>query len=157
MKKTIFLLILILPLFVSGASQNFTDNGDGTIKDNVTGLVWQKCSAGQTNDSACSGTEVVKVWKTALSYCEDLVLGGRSDWRLPNIRELLSIVDEFKSNPSINTVYFPATLSSGYWSSSIYVHYTSDAWCVDFSSGHSFHRQVWLEYQKVRCVAGGLN
>ncbi|WP_255498810.1 DUF1566 domain-containing protein [Dysgonomonas sp. ZJ709] len=60
----------------------FIDNGDGTITDNATGLMWQKA------DDA-----VARDWKESLEYAENLVLGGHSDWRLPDAKELQSIVD----------------------------------------------------------------
>jgi hypothetical protein len=61
---------------------DFTDNGDGTVSDNATGLMWQQNDDGNTRD-----------WEDALSYSENLTLGEHSDWRLPNAKELQSIVD----------------------------------------------------------------
>ena len=61
---------------------SFTDNGDGTITDNATGLMWQQADDGTTRD-----------WENALSYAEGLSLGGYDDWRLPNAKELHSILD----------------------------------------------------------------
>lgn len=72
---------------------SFTDNSDGTITDNVTGLIWQKCSAGQANDSSCTGDQDILTWQEALDYCNGLSLAGYNDWRLPNIKELYSILD----------------------------------------------------------------
>lgn len=78
---------------------DFVDNGDGTISDNATGLMWQ-----QTDD----GTP--KNWETSLSYSENLVLGGFSDWRMPNAKELQSIVDynrspTFTNSPAIDALF----------------------------------------------------
>ncbi len=64
----------------------FKDNGDGTISDYATGLMWQKADDGKARD-----------WKSALAYAEDLKLAGKSDWRLPNAKELQSIVDYSRS------------------------------------------------------------
>jgi len=61
---------------------NFTDNGNSTVSDSATGLMWQQVDDGVTRD-----------WENALSYAEGLSLGGYSDWRLPNAKELQSIVD----------------------------------------------------------------
>jgi hypothetical protein len=102
----------------------FVNNGDGTVTDGGTGLMWQR----QDNGSAYT-------WVNALAYCEGLSLGGQSDWRLPNIKELRSIVDDSRYNPAIDTSVFPGTSSSYYWSSSSYAHYAYDAWQVDFYSG----------------------
>ena len=65
---------------------DFDDNGDGTVTDAATGLTWQQ-------DDHGSGV----VWETALSVCEELELGGQDDWRLPNAKELQSIVDYDRS------------------------------------------------------------
>ena len=69
--------------------QSFTDNGDCTVTDNVTGLIWQ-----QEDD------DVTKTWEEALAYCETLTLAGPTDWRLPDIKELMSIVDNTRNNPA---------------------------------------------------------
>ncbi|MFW5837562.1 MAG: DUF1566 domain-containing protein [Desulfovibrionaceae bacterium] len=69
----------------------FTDNGDGTISDSTTGLVWQK-------DGDTAGQ---KTWENALSYCQALDLGGEEDWRLPDRKELQSIVDYTADDPAI--------------------------------------------------------
>jgi len=61
---------------------NFVDNGDGTIADQATGLVWQKADSGRGMN-----------WEDALSYTENLNLGEYDDWRLPNAKELQSIMD----------------------------------------------------------------
>lgn len=91
---------------VSGApipSRTFVDLNDGTILDNRTGLVWQKCTKGQTWSSAfpdCSvGATIAENWNNALSTCNHLNLAGRI-WRLPNINELRSLID-FASSSAI--------------------------------------------------------
>ncbi|HUT36582.1 MAG TPA: DUF1566 domain-containing protein [Planctomycetota bacterium] len=65
---------------------DFHDNGDGTITDRATGLVWQKADSGKGMN-----------WQDALAYAEGLNLGGHSDWRLPSVKELQSIVDYARS------------------------------------------------------------
>ncbi|QXP63001.1 DUF1566 domain-containing protein [Polaribacter sp. HaHaR_3_91] len=71
---------------------NFIDNGDGTISDTATGLMWQKSDNGIGMD-----------WKTSLSYSENLELANYSDWRLPNAKELQSIVDYSRSPQTTNS------------------------------------------------------
>ncbi len=78
----------------------FFDNGDGTITDSATGLMWQKADDGKVRD-----------WKSALSYAENLQLANYSDWRLPDAKELQSIIDYTKcpdltNSPAIDTAYF---------------------------------------------------
>ncbi|UMB59652.1 DUF1566 domain-containing protein [Lutibacter sp. A80] len=70
----------------------YTDNGDGTISDNATGLMWMQ------DDSATS-----MIWKDALSYAENFEFGGYSDWRLPDAKELQGIVDYTKSPATTNS------------------------------------------------------
>ncbi len=70
----------------------FVDNGDGTISDLATGLMWQMADDGITRD-----------WEDALGYAEDLTLAGYDDWRLPNVKELQSIVDYSRSLQTTNS------------------------------------------------------
>ena len=112
----------------SGLLDHLVINGDGTVTDTASGLMWQQA------------TESGKGWADALSYCEGLSLGGYTGWRLPNIRELKSIRDYGTSNPAIN--------SSGYWSSTTYAYITSGVWGDDVTWAKSF-------YHYVRAVRGG--
>ena len=78
---------------------NFIDNGDGTISDLATGLMWQKSDDGVSRD-----------WQESLAYAENLLLAYNEDWRLPNAKELQSIVDYSKSpqatnSPAINPMF----------------------------------------------------
>ena len=84
---------------VDYGKNNFIDNEDGTISDLSTGLMWQKADDGKGKD-----------WEEALSYAENLELANHSDWRLPNAKELQSIVDYSRSpqttkSPAINPVF----------------------------------------------------
>jgi hypothetical protein len=122
---------------------SYTDNGNGTITDNVTGLIWQKQDDG-----------VIKTWDNAVNYCSNRTLAGQTDWRLPSQIELISIIDNVFYNPSINMTFSPGTSSSYYWSSTTYAYDATFAWLVDFylgSSIYSYRRS--LNY--VRCVRGG--
>ncbi len=87
-------------------TNHFTDNLDGTIKDNLTQLIWQKVP----NASALT-------WEQALTYAEGLSLGNASDWRLPNIKELQSLNNESAVSPSIFSPYFQNLGVKNYWSS----------------------------------------
>jgi hypothetical protein len=136
----------------------YTDNGNGTVTDSATGLIWQKCSNGQ-NATSCSGSTstLTLSWSSAITYCEGLTLGSRSDWRLPNINELGSIIDYTKSSViTIDSTAFPNTQSYFYWSSSTYAQNTNYAWLVDFNYGNlsvnsKTDRNI---YGYVRCVTG---
>ena len=126
-------------------STSYSDNGNETVTDIKTGLVWQKGDDGTTRN-----------WETALSYCEGLSLGGKTDWRLPNIKELSSIVDYTKHTFTIDDAFSTLLNSSsiGYWSSTTYFSSTSYKWGVSFyTSGWSSGGNTNSNY--VRCVRGG--
>lgn len=100
------------PADVLGGAPNpgsYTDNGDGTVTDKVTGLMWQQTVP----------TTVIGTWSSAVAYCPTLTLGGHADWRLPSIAELSSIVDYGVASPgpTINSAVFPGAEAGGYWSS----------------------------------------
>lgn len=137
---------------------SYTDNGDGTVTDNVTGLTWQKCSAGLTNDASCSGTTSLLTWPEALDYCNGLSLAGYDDWRLPNTKELHSIVDTSTGDPAINTAYFPNTPGTAndtsplYWSSTTRADLTSNALNVYFYNGQDELDYAKTSVRSARCV-----
>ena len=113
------------------------------VRDSATGLVWQD------NEAAKS---VKKSWSGAKSYCRDLTLGGHSDWRLPTIKELQSIVDIRKYDPAIKNG-FRNVASYLYWSSSVSVSDSSEAWSVFFDSGRTNSGTKSCKGY-VRCVRG---
>ena len=139
MKRTI-LAATVAALFVfPGVSVpetgRFTVNGDGTVTDNTTALVWQRCSAGLSGADCSEGTVEKMNWEDALSYCDDLILppGGASSWRLPNIKELSSILDMTRYDPAIDTSAFPGTKSGSYLSSSTAAWFNGNTWTVIFT------------------------
>ena len=111
--------------FSDYSDNRYTDNGDGTISDHQTGLMWSKCSYGQTYDAndansdgiICEGSPAFGTWQQAFAWAADSTDHGHSDWRLPNIKELGSIVDFGSAKPAINQNIFPNTASGPYWSS----------------------------------------
>ncbi len=94
----------------------FIDNGDGTITDVSTSLMWQKCYMGQTYNNSTGECEDIPEewgtysWEQALEYCETSNLAGYTDWRLPNRNEMQSLVDYSTTNPAI-----PDLFSIPYW------------------------------------------
>ncbi len=121
---------------------NFTDNDNGTITDNNTGLIWQQGEGG------------LKTWEDAITYCENLSLAEYTDWRLPNRNELNSIIDYEIYDPAIDKNFFPNVYASEYWSSTTSASYSSNAWLVSFNSGYvpNYNKSSSLY---VRCVRAG--
>ena len=91
----------------------FVDNGDGTVTDTFTGLTWQQVAADMNDNQQIDPPDLVS-WCEALTYCENLVLAGDDDWRLPNIRELQSIVD-YGRDPVLDPIF--GTVPAAHWSS----------------------------------------
>ncbi|MBP9890091.1 MAG: DUF1566 domain-containing protein, partial [Leptospiraceae bacterium] len=120
--------------YQTGVTRSYTDNGDGTILDNATGITWQKCSRGQNNDSTCSGTATTTDWSTASSYCNSLSLTGKT-WTLPSLFELATIIDFGGTPKTISSVFFPSTINSFYWTSISSASDTLSAYNFSFGSG----------------------
>jgi hypothetical protein len=123
-----------MPVATPGA--RYVSDSSQTITDIKTGLMWSKCLIGQTG-SSCSGSPTTFTWKNALANADSSNLDGYSDWRLPNIKELSSLVADNCSNPAINNIVFPAQPSSGntVWSSSPYEGSPLNARYITFGTG----------------------
>ena len=150
--------LLILPVLAQTCNtaiksttpnDRYLNNGDGTITDLTTKLMWKRCSEGQLGLECNSGTDVFTAgdpvdfdWDESLQYIENLNssggYAGYSNWRLPNRKELESLVEESCFSPAININQFPNTPNSFYWSSSRYPSNTIFAWGVSFGDGNSF-------------------
>ncbi len=119
----------------SGYGENrFRDAGDGTVVDEATGLIWQKADSRKPMN-----------WTQALAYAESLKLAGRDDWRLPNVKELQTIVDYTKApdatgrsrrGPAIDDVFGLTETESWFWSSTTHVE-NGGAYYVCFGQGFS--------------------
>ena len=115
-------------------ANRFTDHGDGTVTDNCTGLMWQKESS-DVNDDGNIDTSDQLEWCDALAHCAKLTFAGHDDWRLPNVRELQSIVD-YGKDASIDDVFRLPPASLGpfipYLTSTSYILGPEGAWVVMF-------------------------
>lgn len=142
---------------VSGTASNtqtLTDNGDGTVSESPTGLLWQKCLAGQ-NALDCSGTANSIYWSDAITYCENLSFAGRTNWRLPDVNELKNLIVDTQVGPYINLTYFPNMTNSDCWSSTSAFSGPGSAWTVDFSNGFARTRgKTFVVTFGLRCVSG---
>jgi hypothetical protein len=127
----------------------FTDNGDGTVTDNLTGLIWLQ-------DANRNGSTMI--WADALTFCNSLADDGTEltdgsvagQWRLPNVKELQSLIDFGRYNPALPTAHqFSNVQSDHYWSSSTRAGYPVNAWFVYMAVGSLYNgnktdnRYVW--------------
>ena len=127
----------------------FIDNLDGTATDTCTGLMWQKDSGDADGDGESTDDDNLR-WCDALAFCENLVFAGHDDWRLPNVRELQSIVDYGRFSPSIDPVF--DAYSSMYWSSTQHTTFPLSAWGVGFGSGGTDGVLALVGFGYVRAV-----
>ena len=110
----------------------FVDHGDGTVTDTSTGLMWQKDTADVSRDGTIGDEDAIS-WQAALTYCDSLTFAGHDDWRLPNVRELQSIVDYGRFNFAIDPTF--RAMSVYYWSSSTIANFRDYAWTIEFDLG----------------------
>lgn len=115
----------------------FSSSDDGQeVTDQASGLIWRRCAEGMSwNGATCAGSALVFTHEAALIHARSEVAASGKAWRLPNVKELSSLVDRGRINPSIDIAAFPATPSSVFWSSSPYPLITGYAWHVVFSDG----------------------
>jgi hypothetical protein len=151
----------------AGATLAYTDNGDGTITDNNTGLMWEKLS----DDGSVHDKDRTYTWLDAVAVkvaaLNSGTFAGHSDWRVPNAKELKSIVNYQNQNPSVSPAFNTAcaplctvttcscTLSSYHWSSSTWVNFPGAAWFVDFRYGGYEDAYAKTSSISVRAVRGG--
>lgn len=106
---------------------SYTDNGNGTVTDNVTGLMWQKIDAGEST------------WDNAVTRAGSVNTGGYTDWRLPTPTELFSLMNHNNGNPAaMNTTFFPinpAGAAEYWWTSDLYGTDATKIWCVNSGGG----------------------
>ena len=123
---------------------------NGIVTDSKTNLQWQDDYS--DNDD---GRIKNAYWADAISYCEALSLDG-GNWRLPNLNELTSVVDDTETDPATSRVFLHSD-SWSYWSSTTVTNHTINAWVVEFTNGHQYndaYKHV-VTGNDVRCVRDG--
>ena len=105
----------------------YIDNGDGTVTDTITSLMWQQTDGGEMTI------------ENAITYCSTLSLGGYTDWRLPSCHELFSILNHDRANPAIDTIYFTHTQAQYWWSSQRQANDSNKVWVTNSGGGVGNH------------------
>ena len=122
--RKLFLLVSLALISGGVAGAGLLDNGNGTVTDDETGMMWQM--------ETPPGTYT---WQQALEYAEGLTLAGYTDWRLPDRNELQTLVDYSRYEPSVVPLLAAETVSSAYWSSTTHATFPDSAWLLHFSNG----------------------
>lgn len=149
-----------------GVTRSYVDNGDGTITDNRTGLMWEKQSWG---DGSIHSTTFSYAWSDAFTKIATLnatAFAGYSDWRLPNIVELRSLVVPGTFGPTMHPIFdsgctFGCTVTtcsctaSQYWTSTTYAMDPTKAWWVHVGGGGDVHGRDKTTQIDARAVRGG--
>ena len=139
---------------LAATSPPFVDNGDGTVTDTSNGLMWDQCANGLSG-STCTGTAVGYTWSNAFGLVATQNAAnykGYSDWRLPSITELRTLL-KGSTGPIIDTTAFPGTPSYIFWSGT-YASVPSNAWFVNFNNGFIYALNKTNSYY-VRLVRSG--
>ena len=125
--------------YQKGVTRSYTDNGDGTIKDNAMGIIWEQEDDGELRD-----------WNASNEYCKNLTKASLS-WRMPTIDELVYLMDKGKTNPAINDIF--TNVKNAYWSANDYLLSTADdAWTVNSFLGNTNDPDKNTTYY-IRCVS----
>jgi hypothetical protein len=138
-----------LEIGIAWPNPRFTDNEDGTVTDNLTGLIWLKNASCNSFFSGDTTGQNDRSWSDALTAVNSLANGYcgltdgslAGDWRLPNVRELHSLIDFGQTDPALpNGHPFNNVQTTYYWSSTSDVMFPSRAWCVQFLNGHVLYQ-----------------
>ena len=128
------------------------DNGGTTIQDTFTGLMWKRCAEGQ-GDLYCMDPAIASNWQTALQEAADSTFAGYTNWRLPSVKELSSLVEARCIAPAISFSAFRGTPTEPFWSSTSSTANARYAWIVDFDNGRLFTTlKISTETAMVRLV-----
>lgn len=148
-------LLVVLTSLSAQGGQRFQPNAAGDeITDSHTGLVWRRCTEGQNwNGQTCTGTYQAYAFDGALARAQSQADSSGLAWRLPNVKELKSLVKPAVYSPAINTAAFPGTPNTYFWSATPVARDASAAWVVFFIDGFVGTTDVAEEkYGTVRLV-----
>jgi len=141
----------------STPTSQFVSVGE-TVTDNATTLSWMRCAVGQQwNGKSCSGKTQIFDWQAAMALVDKVnakAIAGHSDWRMPMVPELASIVERQCFNPRMNEKVFPGAPSEIFWTSMEKMGADNYAYTLDFGGGAAM-ATVKHQQGAVRLVRGG--
>jgi len=142
MRQVIVSLVIILLAGAAFAGEFRRSNVSETVTDSTNNLMWQ--------DNVAVTSGITYTWADAIAYCENLDLAGFTDWRLPSINELRSIVDYGAYNPTMYSI-FKNVAAKSHWTSTTYNNNTSYAIFMDLRFGYTSGSPKTTSFT-VRCV-----
>jgi len=130
-------------------------SGQRVVTDLRTGLMWKQCVQGRSGAGCATGTDSILTWTEALTAANAENHAGHSDWRLPSLIELRSLIESGCHTPAINTTVFPNASSDAVRSSTTVAPTNNGAWSVFFENGDTFTTAKSPLGERVRLVRGG--
>lgn len=124
----------------------FAVHADGTVTDTRTGLMWKRCVEGLSGTDCATGGTAFNNWSNALTLAANSTYAGYSDWRLPNPKELESLVEYRCMDPAINLTVFPGTPRNWHWTAAPYANASDYAWIGGFYVGGSSYDGRTIPY-----------
>ena len=122
------------------------------LPDHVTGLAWQGCEPGRSGDDCMTGAATPFDWAGALAYCEGLSWAGATDWHLPDVKQLRSVIDNRRTAPGLDTDIFPNHVTFGGWTSTTNLLDPAQAWIVAIGFGGGIQDLDKSGMTSARCV-----
>lgn len=150
MKNKILIGLIVVSFFVTIVNATYIRYDRNVVYDTLSALTWQDDHNGTTNTNDMNIT-------VAINYCEDLTLGGYSDWRLPNYNELYNLAERNATSSALPAAFINRDSDTGirkYWTSTTYTDTKTYGWVVSFQNGQS-NWELKTSKFFVRCVRGG--
>jgi hypothetical protein len=144
-----------LDLPQSAPLDRYIVNSGGTVTDATTGLIWKRCSEGQSGADCENGRAATYSWREAVALAAVTDFNRSKSWRLPTVSELATLLEYQCTMPAINLTAFPATPATNYWTATPYAGYVNGAWNINFNDGvHDNSSKNYRLY--VRLVRGAV-